>query len=178
MPALRSHSDTVAKGTVISIDPSAGEELRHDATLNLAVSDGPEPIEVPNVYGMSEADATAALEAYAMDVTVEYGRTADVDTGMVYQQSLGAGTDSVRTASITITVSEGLPLVTVPNFIDMKAKDAQTAADDAGLLVQFSPRFFSFITGDLKNGSKVVDQNVSPGTEIEQGSTIYLIYDN
>ncbi|MDN4472697.1 Stk1 family PASTA domain-containing Ser/Thr kinase [Demequina zhanjiangensis] len=174
----REHSDTVTEGTVISIDPAVGEELRHDAPLTMTVSQGPAPIEVPNVYGMTESDALDALAVHAMNVTVEYGRTADVDTGEVYLQSLAAGSDSVRTAGITITVSEGLPLVTVPEFIGMSARDAQRTADDIGLLVQFSPRFFSFITGDLKNNSEVVDQNVAPNTEIEQGSTIYLIYDN
>ncbi|WP_062202129.1 Stk1 family PASTA domain-containing Ser/Thr kinase [Demequina salsinemoris] len=174
----RQYSDTVAKGTVLSIDPAEGETLRHDADLTLTVSKGPAPITIPNVYGMSESEATAALEDDALNVTVEYGRTDAVDTGQVYAQTPRGGSEGFRTDSVTITVSEGLPLVQVPDFIDLKADDAASAADAANLEAQYSPRFWDFITGDLSKKSKIVDQSPDAGTWVEQGTTVYLIYDN
>ncbi|WNM25690.1 Stk1 family PASTA domain-containing Ser/Thr kinase [Demequina capsici] len=179
-PAIaQQYSDTVASGTVLSVSPDQGQEVRHDTAVTLTVSQGPEPITVPNVSGMTEDDAVATLQNdYAMTVTVQYDRTDKVDKGIVYAQTPAAGADGFRTGAITITVSDGLPLVEVPDFINMKAKAAQQAADDANIVVQYSPRFFSFITGDLKNDSVIVDQNVAPGTQVEQGSTVYLIYDN
>ncbi len=174
----RTYSDTVSQGTVLSIDPAEGETLRHDDALTLTVSRGPEPITIPNVFGMTEAAAQDALDDYALDVTIEYGRTDAVDTGEVYAQTPGAGAEGFRTDSVTITVSEGLPLVEVPNFVDMKAEEAAEAAAAANLNVEFSPRFWDFITGDLDNKPTIVDQNVEAATWVEQGTTVYLVYVN
>lgn len=60
---VRSYSDTVPEGQVISLLPAAGQQLARGEAVSVEVSRGPEPIPVPSVAGAgSIADAIAILE--------------------------------------------------------------------------------------------------------------------
>jgi serine/threonine-protein kinase len=61
-------SDTVAEGQVISTDPGPGESVPRDSEVRVIVSLGPEQIEVPDVSGLSVAEATSALEEAGFEV--------------------------------------------------------------------------------------------------------------
>ena len=61
------HSDSVAKGDVVSQDPSSGTLLRGQ-TVDLVGSKGPVMVEVPQVRGMGVEDATKTLEAAGFQV--------------------------------------------------------------------------------------------------------------
>lgn len=164
-------SDTVPEGTVISQVQSAGEEIRHDSAISFTVSEGPAAITVPDVYGMTEDEAIEVLEgdSYLLDVVIEYARTDEVDTGEVFGQSPSAGASALRTSTITLTVSEGLPLVTVPDVRGIEYKDAKSELQDLGFKVKGtnSPWNFSNI---------VFEQSLTPETEVEEGTEISLTY--
>lgn len=55
-------STDVAKGIVINQNPNAGQKFKND-TITLTVSKGPEFIDVPEVRGMKQKEAVAAIEA-------------------------------------------------------------------------------------------------------------------
>ena len=57
-------SDTVAKGKIISQDPADGKKVKKHTTVNVVISSGEEAktTTIPNVVGMSEADAEKALQ--------------------------------------------------------------------------------------------------------------------
>jgi serine/threonine-protein kinase len=62
-------SDSVAKGVVISSSPAAGARVKEGTRVGLVVSSGPEksaataaPATVPEVVGLTVAQATAALQ--------------------------------------------------------------------------------------------------------------------
>jgi serine/threonine-protein kinase len=55
--------DDAPQGTVVALEPSAGTTLRRGDSVALVVSDGPEPVEVPDVTGVAENRAVAQLEA-------------------------------------------------------------------------------------------------------------------
>lgn len=164
-------SDTVPAGEVMSVSPAEGETVRHDTPVDLVVSSGPAPITVPDVSGMRQDEAVALLEDdYALSVTVETGRTEDVKTGEVYAQSLDAGSEAHRTDAITLTVSEGKPLVEVGDYVGMTVDEAEAAAKAAGLKVDL----YGFWPWSSKNS--VVDQSIYPGTQVEKNTTITLRY--
>src|SRR6516164_1145857 len=54
-------SNTVAAGNVISQDPANGNSLAQGSPVNLVISSGPQIATVPNVEGLTENAATAAL---------------------------------------------------------------------------------------------------------------------
>lgn len=99
----RSYSDAVPEGSVISQDPAAGASLRRDQPVDVVVSDGPEPVAVPEVTGMSLDEATAALEAAGLQVQVREvlgglfgGR------GRVLDQSPESGTETTPGSTVTV----------------------------------------------------------------------------
>jgi serine/threonine-protein kinase len=63
-------SDTVPAGQVVGTEPAAGTEVPRDSAVAVQVSKGPEFIPVPNVSGMSVADATATLQQAGLVVEV------------------------------------------------------------------------------------------------------------
>ncbi|WP_436793085.1 protein kinase domain-containing protein [Actinospongicola halichondriae] len=55
-------SDDVDKGVVISLSEESGSELARGATVTVVVSKGPDVVDVPQMKGMSLAEAEDALE--------------------------------------------------------------------------------------------------------------------
>ena len=54
-------SNTVAPGSVISQDPASGSSLAEGSSVNLVISSGPQMVTVPNLQGLTQAAATAAI---------------------------------------------------------------------------------------------------------------------
>lgn len=166
----RPFSDKVPQGEVMSIDPVAGELVRHNREIDLVVSDGPQPVDIPNVVGNTEESAIGILEVYAFEVTVLRERTDEAERGRVFRQDPQAGAAGVRTQKVTIVVSEGLPLIEVPDFFGEDGDDASKEAKDLGLKVNRQR-----IPG-RRGDDSVVGQIPDPGTNVEDGTEITLYY--
>lgn len=95
-------SDTVAKGTVISQEPTSGGTLYRGDSVTLTVSKGPEYVAVPNVFAKSEADAVAILEEAGFTVKVKYELGGFL--GLVREQSPASGQTARVGSEITISV--------------------------------------------------------------------------
>ena len=166
----RTWSDTIPAGEVVSSDPTVGDVVRHNTVIALVVSDGPEPITFPDVFNALESTAVTTLEeGYALTVIIRYGRTETVETGHVYEQDPAADEAGHRTDSITIWVSEGRPLVEVPNFTGNSLDQAAARAEEYDLVAEFENSFFCF-------GGTVCDQSIDPGEEVAKGTTIVLTW--
>ncbi|WP_084130531.1 Stk1 family PASTA domain-containing Ser/Thr kinase [Demequina sp. NBRC 110055] len=163
------NDDTVPAGEVLSMTPGAGETIRHDSTVTLTVSEGPAPITIPDLTGMTEDEAVAALKEYAIEPTIEYGRTEDVETGEVYAQSAEPNSDGFRTQEMSITVSEGLPLVTVEDVRGMNFEDAKALLESQYLTVTGDDNPWNFST-------VVFNMDPAPNAQVERGTEIYLEY--
>jgi serine/threonine-protein kinase len=161
------YSDTVEAGLVIGFDPAAGTELRRDQVVTIIVSQGHAPVDVPDVTGQSPEQATANLESLGFVVQRgEDGRSGAVATGEVMAVSPGPGDGAQEYGStVTITVSAGLPLVTVPDVTGKKADDARAILEGAGLKVDATSFF----------GNKVRAQVPAAGEVVEQGSSVKIL---
>jgi serine/threonine-protein kinase len=168
------YSDTAPEGEIISTSPKAEESVPWNTPIDLVISKGPQPIVVPDVKGLTEDRAKTLLSSFAMVVSVEYGRSNDVKKGEVYASDPAAGSDSTRTASITLWVSEGKPRVEVPDFYLARVEVAQARADDLGLIVELRP-YKNFPRSEKEF---VAAQDPEAGKQVEVGSTIVLYYDN
>ncbi len=107
-------SATVAKGIVIRTDPVVGQLIDKGAPVTLYVSSGPQPVAMPNVKGLTEADARARLTAVGLDATVEYVdlATGNANIGKVISQGTTTGTMVTPGTKIVLTV--GRDAATVP----------------------------------------------------------------
>lgn len=108
---VQENSDTVDKGNVISQTPLAGEKAERADTIVLTVSTGTEIIEVqvPNVIGMSEMDATAVLIEHGLKVGAVTEAT-DPDPAMidmVCYQSYASGVTVNSGTVVDLRVSKG-----------------------------------------------------------------------
>ncbi|MBO8186058.1 Stk1 family PASTA domain-containing Ser/Thr kinase [Streptomyces spirodelae] len=86
------------KGTVARQSPTDGSSLAKGETVTLTVSKGPDMVEVPDVEGRSEDEATTKLEQAGFEVTVR--RIFFGDT--VFNQSPDSGEKAPRGSEVTI----------------------------------------------------------------------------
>ena len=159
--------NTAPAGTVAGTRPAAGTEVKRDSTVDLLVSKGPEPVQVPSVIGKKQQGATAALKAVGLvaDITRTYSES--VAKGRVISASPAAGTTVNSGTTVALTVSDGPPPVVVPKLIDMRRKDAIAALAKLGLKAKV-------IAGQATPLNRVYAQNPSAGTQIPKGSTVTI----
>ncbi len=159
-------SEDVGAGNVIRFDPPAGTQLKAGDTVSLVVSSGRAPVKVPNVVGQAPDAAQDTLEQLGFVVKRDTGRSAEVAEGQVMTVNPGPGDAQPYGSTVTITVSEGVPQVTVPDVVGKSEKDATAALKDVGLKASST----SFIAGD-----RVFQQSPKAGETVDQGSTVRIL---
>lgn len=158
--------DELAPGLVAGFDPAPGTQLTRDQVVTMLVSKGRAPVAVPDVTGQTFEQAAANLEALGFEVARGTdGRSADVDEGEVMSSSPTPGEQAPYRSTVTLSVSVGVPLVTVPDVVGLDEAEATARLEAAGLEVE-STRFF---------GNRVFRQSLSPGEEVEQGTQITIL---
>ncbi len=97
------YSDTIAEGDVISVSAAAEGPIRAGSTLILTVSRGPEPVEIPNVIGMSWSEGKQVLAD--LGFKLNYNLAADAIAAIISIKSTdpAAGTLAAKGSSITLT---------------------------------------------------------------------------
>ena len=96
-------SDDVPEGRIISQSPSGGTGYRGD-TVTLVVSRGPELVAVPDLKGMTEQQARAAVEAIGLKLNATRNPFAGDDARVRYQMT-NAGKKVERGSTVTVFLS-------------------------------------------------------------------------
>jgi serine/threonine-protein kinase len=101
---------TAAKGTVTAQTPAGATQAPKSSAVTITVSTGPEQVTVPNVVGMSQADAVAAIQALGLVESVQtLSGSLPADIGKVkVQDPLAVPKTKVNKGS-TITIWVGGP---------------------------------------------------------------------
>ena len=95
-------------GVVLRQDPPEGTEVEEGAVVALTVSLGPELLAVPDVVGLSEEDALAAIADAGLEGSVaERAASEDFAAGLVSAQDPDAGTELEAGSPVSLTVSTG-----------------------------------------------------------------------
>ncbi|MDR2082727.1 MAG: Stk1 family PASTA domain-containing Ser/Thr kinase [Candidatus Ancillula trichonymphae] len=165
LKVVREYRRDAAKDTVIAATPDPGSAQRHDTSITLTVSDGPRPVVVPNLVGSAAADAAAALEALGLGMNKQEVYSDDVEARKVISQSIAAGTSAFEGDSITLKISLGSELVTVPDVRGAGVEKARSALANADL--KYSE------TGEAILGL-VQRQSVAPGTKVKPGTVVAI----
>ncbi len=73
------YSDSISAGNVISQDPSDGNEVTKDTTVNLVISKGKKvtTVTVPSLNGLTEREARNKLDSLGLGVDVQTSKTTD-----------------------------------------------------------------------------------------------------
>ena len=165
------YSDTVPAGCVISQDVAGGSQVKKGTTVTIVVSKGQEMVTVPDVVGMTAAEAESRLSQYGISVTRSEEYSSTVPSGSVISQSVGAGGSVPKNTTITIVVSKGPELVTVPDVTGIDAASAESKLSQSGLDVS---RGGSEYSDTVAEGS-VISQSVSAGSKVAINSTVTII---
>ncbi len=112
----------VAEGLVTKLVFNDGSQASYDQVcpdntfVIIYVSKGPEPIEMPNLVGLSEKDAVKLIIdsglAIDKDKGISHEENSSVKTGVVFAQSVEAKESVVPGTVITLKVSTGAPTTT------------------------------------------------------------------
>jgi serine/threonine-protein kinase len=130
-PSVEYEYATVSPGVVIAQSPDGGILAPSGQQVTLVVSKGLKLVELPNVVGMSGADAIDKIKG----LNLRIGTITEIQTGdrfMVKSQDPTQGTLMVEGDVVNITV--GIPkLVRVPPLIGLRLDDAKSAIQSSGL---------------------------------------------
>jgi len=127
---------------------------------------------VPSVTGLSEADATAAIEQ--AELTLGETATENSDTvaaGLVIRQDPEAGAEVEKGAAVNIVLSIGIAQVQIPDVAKMTEADAIEALRTAGLEYD---RTADEANAEIKKGI-VIRSDPAAGTAVPKGTRVVLI---
>ncbi|HVA32962.1 MAG TPA: Stk1 family PASTA domain-containing Ser/Thr kinase, partial [Candidatus Baltobacteraceae bacterium] len=137
--------DNSAKDNVIDTQPKPGTRVRPGSHIKLIVSNGPQPVEVPNFVGMSVDNAHA--KAAHLGVALDTSQQMPVDgypLDTIASQDIAAGTKIDKGMVVHAIVSTGAVAppagaaagatsVAVPNVVGKAYQDAISSIRGAGL---------------------------------------------
>lgn len=126
-------SDTVEANEVIAQSPAAGTELAPGEEIEITVSSGAVPVEVPGVVGQGADDAARFLQdrGFPSELVVEPGSTAPA--GQVLRQDPAAGSEVAPGSTVVLFVAEGTQAIQVPDVKGMTETRAIQVLAQAGL---------------------------------------------
>lgn len=116
--------------------PKTGSESTSSVIVPITVSTGQDGVNVANVVGLTEAEATAALEKEGFTVVKNEESSKDVAKGLVISQTPGQGELISRGGTVTLTISKGRDVeqVQVPSLTGMTEEGAKETLLNAGLV--------------------------------------------
>jgi eukaryotic-like serine/threonine-protein kinase len=156
-------------GKVTATDPAAGQSVPKGSKVRVNVMSGPALGSVPNVVGLSIQEAISRLNAAGFKANTQYvDSTATKD--QVVSQTPAYGSSEPKGSSVTIRVSNGPPLVTVPDVVGYTSQQAVSALEAAGF--QVSEQYTQ--TGAA--GDNIVQrQNPAGNSQAAKGSTVTIV---
>ena len=165
-------SDDVPEGQVYDQSPAAGTKVDVHTQVTINISSGKEKFSLDDVTGMQYQQAQAQLENDGLVVSLEFDSSDSVGTDMVISTSPQAGSQVAKGDTITITASKGKETKTtiVPNLLGQNIDDAIQMIKDAGLTYNGKSSDYS----DSYSENQVMNQSISAGKTVEEGTTISL----
>jgi beta-lactam-binding protein with PASTA domain len=154
---------------VVDQDPEGGAPAEEGDTVTLFVSSGPREVEVPDLVGLTRAQAKSTLEEEGLEVgTVEKVASDTAPAGEVVSQNPSAGITVDAGTEVDFSVSSGPADVTVPDVVGQTQDQAETNLDAVGFGV-------SVVTepSETEEGI-VIAQNPEGGSQAPEGSTVTI----
>jgi serine/threonine-protein kinase len=155
------------KGTVLSQDPATGR-LDEGKTVDVVVSLGPAPVQVPSLAGQDAAAAAQVLKDLGLVAgkqTEVYSMT--VPAGHVISSSPDRGA-LLPGQSVNLVVSKGKPLAPVPAVGPGETITSYQAALRAAGLVGVE----SYVYSNTFGKGQVIGTTPAPGASLVVGSTV------
>ncbi len=166
---------TVLKDRVISQEPPAGNKVKATRPVALVVSLGPDYRTVPDVVGLTEAEARLLIgrNEFVVSEPVQQDYSSEYAAGMVMAQEPRPKTQAAKGSKIAITVSKGPPPVThtVPDLTGLTIEKAREELSKIKLVL--SDEISKIPSRDYLPG-QVVKQEPKPKAEVQEGTVVRI----
>ena len=168
------YSKDIQAGCIISQEPPYQENytIKEGETITVVISKGRNLVVVPKVVGKTEEEAIAALEEIGLIVNItDEDRVFNkkVEAGIIIEQSIEKDTEIDAGETITLKVSKGIEMTTVPDLNGKTEEEAKTLAKEAGLKVKVEVG-----TDESKVDGVVIFQDKEANSEVEKDSYITI----
>ncbi len=154
-------------GIVFAQSPGAGVQLNEGQTVELLVSSALARVTVPNVIGLTEAEAKQRLEAAKFEVKIERV-FASAPKETVVEQQPPSGEQAASGSLVTLKVSKGRNVKPVPDVIGLQEAEAVSKLRSSG----FEPSIFDVPAADP--AGTVVAQEPPPGESAPPDSRVRI----
>lgn len=145
-------TDSAQEGTVLDSNPASGAQVAEGSTVDLVVGVAPDAVLVPNVRGLDEERARAALAQAGFEGDI---RTTEEDSleeeGSVATVTPAEGQSVPADGTITLAVSTGS--IELPNVVNRPEADARGVLTGAGFR-------------ENQISTEEVDSDSAPGTVV------------
>ena len=162
------HVEDVGAGRVVSWSVEGRDrpaDVPKGSEVDLVLSRGPAPRQVPGLAGLAGAAATAQLEELGLAARVVEQFSNTVDEGLVIGTTPAAGATVARGDTVEVAVSRGPDLVVVPDLSGTTETEAIAALRAAGL-----------VAGDANGpaGGQVFASEPRAGASVVRGTRVDL----
>ncbi|WP_244927565.1 Stk1 family PASTA domain-containing Ser/Thr kinase [Nocardioides sp. W7] len=162
------YSETVPVGVVIATDPGAGAQVLDGGTVTLTVSLGKERYTLPNLAGLTEAQAQEKLAELNLSFGAVRQRWSEtVPEGVVLNSSPRPGKVLTRGTNVDLAVSKGRRPIKVGDWTGKSYDAARDALEKRGLVAKVGDEQYS---DDVAKGD-VIGQDPREGT-LFKGDTV------
>ncbi|MGZ8636834.1 MAG: Stk1 family PASTA domain-containing Ser/Thr kinase [Actinomycetota bacterium] len=165
-------------GTVVEQVPSADEEVEEGAQVTLTVVESPEAVTLPTgLTGQDPESVIALLEALDADLELltQEEPSDEVDEGFVTRTDPPEGSEVEPGSTVTVFVSTGQELVSVPDVRCLAVNAAQNRLEQDGLQGVISGESVA-VNPNCPLGNKVADQSPAPLEEVPPGTIVQLFF--
>lgn len=163
------------QGTVLSQDPRAGAQAGKGSGVNL-IAVGTTAQTVPDVIGMTQAAATAAITAAGLALGHVTQLYSSEPAGSVTDQAPNSGVNAPAGSQVAITISRGPTpsaspaAAAVPNVTGQSQSQATTTLQSAGFVVVADRVASSSVPEGV-----VSDQTPAGGVLAQPGTTVTIV---
>jgi beta-lactam-binding protein with PASTA domain len=167
--------DTIEEGQVIRTDPPASSKVDKGSTVALTISSGVGQVTMPDVVGMTEAQARDRLKLEDLAVTISRENHDTIAQDQVIRTKPSEGNKVDSDSTVTIVLSDGPVTLILPDVTDRREEDAKQILQDA---CEPSPCFVVQIqeehSDDVDKG-RVIRTSPAAGAEVNRGDPVKMI---
>jgi serine/threonine-protein kinase len=162
--------EDIAKGRVISTDPSAGDSIAPGGTVDLVVSKGAERYLIPSLINLTPEAAVNLLAKSPLkvgEITEVYD--AKVPKGFVISSNPAQGAKVKRDTVVDLVVSKGIETFNLASFVGTNGEQALNELTDAGFDVTITYAF-----DEKAMPGEVISQKPAAGAALPKGAAVEI----
>ncbi|MDI6816404.1 MAG: Stk1 family PASTA domain-containing Ser/Thr kinase [Actinomycetota bacterium] len=167
-------SEEFEQDKVIRTVPEIGEEVPADTKVNLIISKGQDSVQIQDVEGKTAAEAKSILEGDDLQVTPSESFHDSIDIGTVIRTVPIAGSLVKKGSMVTVYVSKGPELITVPKVLEKLEDEANAILVEKGFNIDV--QILNGVPASQDN--RVISQDPSQGEQRRKGTVVLIVVGN